>query len=112
MAKPRPPVIISNGSMRSRFESRIRKLNTLGGPQDETDVIYGLGPDNGFLTLVTLDNKDRFVYWRAEKGDPIFSCLSDQQLSANGFSKRSVIAEEALLTHTEEWPGKPKQSVK
>jgi hypothetical protein len=94
MAKPRPPVIISNGTMRERMKKRFD--NHSNEYKDETDIIYGLGTDNGFLTLVTLDDGSQFVYWRATEDEPKFTCLESEKKGKREFTKRKVVAEQEI----------------
>ena len=97
MAKPRPPVIISNGDMRNRFKTRIEKFNTSEpGYEDETDILYGKKDKNGFLTLVTVEDGGRFVFWRDVESDPKFTCLAVDVQQDKYNIKKKVVGEEDI----------------
>ena len=69
MAKPRPPVIISNGKMLGRIADR---GNQNPNHDKLIEILYGDEIDNGFVTIVTLVNNTKIVFWRALESDPKF----------------------------------------
>ncbi|MFC1581472.1 hypothetical protein ACFL3L_01070 [Candidatus Neomarinimicrobiota bacterium] len=76
MAKPRPPVIISNGAMLNTFRARIIDVLALKKEQEPDKdqmlrILYGEdGEDNGIVTKVKYDKYAKpFVYWRTSDSD-------------------------------------------
>jgi hypothetical protein len=83
MASPRPPVIISNGSVLEEFKNRLidsLKLDYEPSHKVVTDILYGNSTkNNGVATIVTLKDGSQFVYWKKD-GESDFTNKKDKSM--------------------------------
>ncbi len=93
MASPRPPVIISNGRMFTKFKDYADKKKIKVNEDELKEILYG-SPDEGVATLVTFRGGTQFVYWRtSDDSDKKFTCLTQDEKSKKGYPLFKVVGE-------------------
>jgi hypothetical protein len=89
----RPPVIISNGRMFTKFKNHADKKKIKIDEDQLKEILYG-SLDEGIATLVTLETGSQFVYWKtSDDDDKKFTCLTDGDKNVKGYPVGRVVGE-------------------